>query len=617
MKNHSGSAVYSKSASNRLVDALFGELTPSRFVILAVFAAVTILLELAAYIFGGAASVIASRVWMAGVVIFAAAFLFTAVYQLISDIKGKRYLIMAVFLLILAFFVIQIGNYGLSDLSYEATQETVAGLEAFDQTDWNYTGKGFIQYPVKQYLINAIPSLILGRSFFALNLGFALPFLTGLIMLFIELRRFLAAKGIDEKYALLPVFMISFSPYIDEFYYIFEQTITPVSYVMIIIALFLRAVRKPCLGTFVLLTSCVSMLPFLYTPALAFMGLFIVIAVLHAVLVLTGRSVCSGIPGHDLYYALSMIITAVSPVLFFVCTIISNREDRYIMTYSDFDPDKHKEYLDAFIHFFTETNSLFFGIFGLFVLVYMLGSIFMRFKVYDLLVTLWCVVTAYFSFMLPGVAETFNFYYGKELLPQRSMIIIPVLAVCMLLAVTDIIKSHNIGLRNDILVILSLAFLFMGFGSLFTVHKANTYNNGTRSMNYIVKHLDTLTEYHGNEYDDEFVIAIHSDNGLYVHPYDYLRYFYPNAKVYIFPTNEYGALSIYDAIFPKYVISESEITQESYYTDFKLREYADTRSDRIFPLWFIYFEEDYSYVDQYDDEYIEKYNLWQYRTAAQ
>ncbi len=619
MKNHfeSVSASEYESVFQRVLNALFGKINLGRFVILAVYAVITILLELAAYIFGGVASVIASRVWMAGVVVFVTAFLFTAVYQLILDIKEKRYLIMTVFLLILAFFVIQIGNYGLADLSYESTQQTVAGIEAFDQTDWNYTGKGFIQYPMKQYLINAVPSLVLGRSFFALNLGFALPFLIGLIMLFIDLRRFLAANEMDEKYALFPICMISFSPYIDEFYGIFEQTITPVSYVMMVIALFLRAVRKPCLGTFILLTSCVSMLPFLYTPALAFMGLFIVIALLHAVLIFTGRSVCSDTRGRDLYYALSMMIPAVSTGLFFVCTIISKREDRFLETYNDFDPDKHKEYFDAFTRFFTEADSLFFGIFGLFVLVYMLGSLFMRFKIYDLIVSLWCVVTAYFSYMMPGVAEKFNFYYGKELLPQRAMVIIPVLSICMLFAVIDFIKVHNIRLRNDIVVIVSLAFLLMGIGSLFKPHVANTYNNWTRSMNFIVKHLDTMTESHGNDYDDEIVIAIHSDNGLYIHPYDYLRYFYPNAKVYIFPTDEYGALSINDAIFPKYVISESEVTQDCYYTHFKMREYADTRSSQIFTFWFIYFDEDYSYVDRYDDEYVEKYNLWQYRTAAQ
>ena len=57
--------------------------------------------------------------------------------------------------------------------------------------DWNYTGTAFLGYPNRQYLIAALPAVFLGRSITALHLGFAYPFLIGLVMLFAEIKNWL------------------------------------------------------------------------------------------------------------------------------------------------------------------------------------------------------------------------------------------------------------------------------------------------------------------------------------------------------------------------------------------------------------------------------------------
>ncbi len=41
---------------------------------------------------------------------------------------------------------------------------TAAGLRSFEAPDWNYTGKAFLGYPNRQYLVAALPTLVLGRT---------------------------------------------------------------------------------------------------------------------------------------------------------------------------------------------------------------------------------------------------------------------------------------------------------------------------------------------------------------------------------------------------------------------------------------------------------------------
>ena len=605
-----------KSIFNVLTEFLFKPLGKFQFIVFTAYGGLTILLELLSYLLGGFFSIVASRLWFAGFILFVLGFIYIVISKIRQDSINKVYLLPVLFLVILLFFGFQIGNYGFSDLGYESPQQAVSGLEALEQTDWNYTGTGFTGYPVKQYILNALPSVVMGRSFFALSFGFAFPFLMGLTLLFIELREFLRAAGKDEKLAMLPILMISFCPFVDEYYYIFEQTITPISYAMIVIALLLRAVRQPSLFSFLLLLWNVCMLPFLYTPALAFLGLVFVILVYHAVLVFLEKSKFSAPKGNfKLYYVFSVVFTAVAPMLFFVCTLFKKREDRFLTPYSeDFNPDTLKEYFSAFKKFFIEADSAFFGIFGAFVLVYMVAAFTLRIRRYHLVVSLWCIATSFFSFMLPGVAARFVFYYDVSVLAQRNLVIVPVLAVCILLAVIELIGAHTIQIRNDILAVICVAFFLYGFNSLFTIHKSFTYDNYIQSMKYIIKYCQEVTEYHGIDYDDKFVIAIHSDNGLFDHPYDYTRYFFPNAIVCNFPTESYSGVSIYDVIYPRFCFSESEITQDYYYTDFKSRVFHNCRFDEDTTLYFHYIDPGYDYVDQYDESFIAEHNLWSYMT---
>lgn len=601
-----------KSFLKTCADFITGPLEKKQFIALLIYGSLTIFLELMSYIVGGVFSIIASRLWIAGFILFVLAFIGIVAKQIKEDSVNKVTLLPLLFLVVFVFFAFQIGNYNFSDLGYESPQQAVSGLDALEMTDWNYTGKGFTGYPIKQYILNALPSAFGGRSFFTLCLGFAFPFLMGLVLLFIELRKFLKAVGVDESFAMLPILMISFCPYVDDFYYIFEQTITPISFCMIVVALFLRVVRKPSLLTFVILFWNVCMLPFLYTPALAFMGLVLVIFVYHGVLVLLGKSFCSVYEGKmRVYYSTSLFVTAVAPVLCFACTLIQERGDRFISGYGDDrDPEKIKEYFSSFKTFFIQGDSAFFGVFGAFVLIYMVCALTLRLKRYHIIISLWCIATSFFSFMLPGVSEVFDFYYRAEVLAQRNLVIVPVLAVCMLTAVIENLQGKELYFRKDILAIVCISCYLFGFNSLYYPHKAYTYDNNTQSMKYIIRYCQEVLEYHGLEYDDEFYIALHTDNGLLTHnPYNYTRYFFPNAIVNGFSPEEYSGVSIYDVIYPRFCFSDSPLTQDYYYTTFKSRTFHNSRFGVDTTLYFFYMDPKYDYIDQYDEAFIEEHHL--------
>ena len=575
---------------------------------------VAFILEMLASLFNGYFSIIASRIWFLSIIAFALFFIAVVVKQVIDDVRGRKFFLPVIFLFVFAFFAFQIGNFYFSDLSYESTQEVVSGLNAFEQPDWNYTGTGFTGYPIKQYLINAIPTIIFGRSFFSLNLGFALPFLMGLTLLFIELRKFLTKIGIDEKFSILPIFMISFCPLVDEFYYIFEQTLTPVCYTMIVIALFLRFIRNRTFLSVSMLTISACMLPFLYTPALAFLGLFTVIMLYHALLGFIGRSRYVDREKKNQNYLFAALASGIMPVLFFCCTVVAKRNDRFLSGYGDnYSAEKQGEYIKAFARFFVDGDSIFWGVFGAVILIYLIASLTFRFKLHDAVIALWAIVTAFMSFMLPGVAILFNFFYVPASLAQRSMVIVPVLAVSSLFALTGFIRKHTVRIRNDALAVFSVAFMLFGVNSLFSTHTACEYNNYIQHMKYIVKYCQEATERYGTAYDDEFVIEVHTQNNLLQHAWDFTGYFFPNAKIYVFPTEQFGGISIYDTIFPKYIFSESETTENYYYSKFSLQEYKNVRFDEDTKIYFGYFGPDFSYVDQYDDAYIIKYNLQQYK----
>ncbi|MBR2766416.1 MAG: hypothetical protein IKE03_10615, partial [Blautia sp.] len=153
------------------------------------------ILEVLAFTRQGVFSMIASRLWLGTGIFLLAVFLVSFILQAVSDFSGAHTGEMLCFLLLTGILLACLNNLQISDINPDAATQLAAGLDALEEPDWNYTGNAFLGYPSRQYVLAALPSLLFGRSVFSMHLGFAIPFLVSLGLLFLELRAWMRECG--------------------------------------------------------------------------------------------------------------------------------------------------------------------------------------------------------------------------------------------------------------------------------------------------------------------------------------------------------------------------------------------------------------------------------------
>lgn len=154
-------------------------------------------------------------------------------------------------------------------LQHEATQEIAAGLEGAKESSWNYTGVGHLGYPNRQYLIAALPNLLLGRGLPALRLGFALPFLFGALLFWAGARDAWSNLPGGGAAAALAALSVPAFPYAIDHVRWYEQTIFPLAATLAAAGWLLIAIRRPSLTALLGLGWIGALLGCSYTPALA------------------------------------------------------------------------------------------------------------------------------------------------------------------------------------------------------------------------------------------------------------------------------------------------------------------------------------------------------------
>jgi hypothetical protein len=130
-------------------------------------------------------------------------------------------------------------------IHHETTQELTQVLEQLQNDPGRgYTGTALFGYPARQFLIQALPSLVLGRSVVALHLGCAVTFLIALAIF---------ARGLLDRFGdtwdgdLLAATVLTFLPhifYFNHFMLYFEQSIYPFLFGMIAIGIALSLDRE-------------------------------------------------------------------------------------------------------------------------------------------------------------------------------------------------------------------------------------------------------------------------------------------------------------------------------------------------------------------------------------
>jgi hypothetical protein len=246
------------------------------------------LLEIAAYFTHGAIPVIASRAWaLMGVTYFAATGMLIG-GSLLSDLrKGKVvFALLVIGLGIMMFY--GLGNIYHLQVNYESAGQLANFLKYnIHKPDWGYTLPGYLEYPARQYIIVAIPSLLFGNDVFWLHFGYAIVFYSGVLCFFLGVRHYFSIKQHGELWALFTVLSCFTFPYLMEWLYHMEQAILPITLVMHALGWFLLSLEKLTPPRVLILAWIAGLLGTSYTPALAAWILFQIFFLL--VLVLAAR----------------------------------------------------------------------------------------------------------------------------------------------------------------------------------------------------------------------------------------------------------------------------------------------------------------------------------------
>ena len=502
-------------------------------------------LELLAYGVGGFFSVLAAYTWLITGIFWLEYFLTHVGCRIVKDIKEKKFILLGGFLLLIIFLFTFIGNITFSDINPDATQQVAAGLKSFEQSDLNYTGIAFLGYPNRQYVLAAIPALIFGRSIWTLHAGFGLLFLIGLTVLFLNLREWLIRRNLKEEYALIPCYAFLVFPFIPEYYMNFEQAITPVALTMIGVGLCLRLLMDADILAILSLSYLGCLMADSYTPVLASMGLLLVFLCMYRILPKVGLPI--GNEKNVRLVSYTCFGCAGNILVFFIATYLSGRSDRL----TDFREGTTivKTAYGAWMDFFTDANARFLGIFGGAVILYMLLSVTLRLKIFDLIVTLWVLGVVFFSDYMTGYTA-----YEKAWVMQRNMVVIPVLTVCIFLKISEFLKRHGMAVSKVVQMIILVFFFAAGLYNFSQPHRSFKYFGYVQPMKYALDYIDEILDENGLKATDEFNIIIYTDNVLESNIRDYAAFLYPNARTY----SESGYLfnSVVDISKPSIYLAE-------------------------------------------------------------
>ncbi len=523
--------------------------------------AVVAALEILAYCGIPAASFLASRVWMFGAEFTLAVILWGFASVCVRDIAGRRFWLPAGIVLLLAGLSLLIGNLEFGEVNPDAAQQLAAGLKALRAADYDYTAKAFLGYPARQYVLGALPAFFAGRSIVTLQMGFALPFLLGLMSFYTGLRARAEAAGAGSAPALFASFGIFAFPFIAEYYLNFEQAIYPVALTLAAAGFLLRYFSDGGIAPLAALTWTGCMMSGSYTPALASLALLVAFLLAALVLLASGRDPIlrprAGRGETAAWIGMSAALSAV----FFIATLIGGRKDRLLELSGSSAPAA--EALSGIWVFLSDRYAAFLGMTGLLVLAYLAAGITFRLKPRDFLVSLWTLGVFAAAFLLKGYTND-----QTQWIMQRAMTVVPVLAAAAALTVfdrtaapaevrsegpghgspaekaeesaeADAAETAAGGRKAGMAAVLLAALCIAGFTNFLHENRSFTYFNYIQPMKYILSDLERVTEENGIGREDKFYLILFTDNILMKNPGDYMDFLFPNAVCVVPQGGEY------------------------------------------------------------------------------
>ena len=517
------------------------------FFALVLFILSALLLEYLSYQQIGVISWITPRLWLASGLLLALVIIYRSVQQLIQDIKTKTFLPILFTLCLIGLLLWPLIDPSRGVIGQDATQQVAAGLNAFTRSDMNYTGRAFLGYPSRQYLLAALPAMLAGRSEMALQIGFAWPFWIGLLLFSNSFRAWGREKGIrhSDGLALAAVSALFVFPYVTEYYLYFEHTLFPVCFSLQAIGWLLLFLIRPTFFHTIALYWTGSMLVYCYTTGLAAVAILVVLLLLICLEVLLRKKPSrsgTALPSAffaDPYPASAGLVIALAVLVTVVLSLAFGRGDRISVLRSA----KISELIEAakaglsiaFLH----RPATYAGYLLPLVWLYLALAIIFRFGPVHFVVAGWTLSVFALSQMLQGYA-----IYPPAISFSRTLVTVPVLVTAWYLLAAGLLQANKIKQRKparryleaSLLALIILLNLGVGIRNVaLPVVQGDAAKYFAPAELYNMRLLiSDLNRTAANEelYDhDAFNMILYTDNVWLKNPGDYTAYFFPNARI--------------------------------------------------------------------------------------
>lgn len=434
-----------------------------------------------------------------------------AIKQLIELVKlaWSKKLFMTLIVVLLLGGIVLVNTTNPKNISGETTQEINCILTQFElSTDWGFNKTCLFGYPARQFIIPALPSLVFGRSLFALNFGGAIYFIIGLIIFASGLFSYL---GKDKTSDIIIATILSFIfhiYYFNHLMFFYEQSIYPFCFTLIISGLFVYYLTEKSLKTLLLIGLSSFYLIFSYTSGLAVF--FLVALTLFFILL-----------GKKTKFLHRIVLTGVIFVLLLSYLLsLKFRGDINLVQITEPTVNLKNDLFNTFDHllFQKHGNPIVSPIFNYIFLSTTILSIFFVFGWKMFIGSLWILVVIILSIISKGYV-----YYGIDYRLNRVTIVFPVLFIMIISIIKPYLK--RIEHLNKLLIVFLLFMIITGV--LF--QKQYLTNKQPSDHLKIIKQLSL-------KFSADKSYKFYFDSNLstnYISLNDQLQYFFPKAKSYI------------------------------------------------------------------------------------
>lgn len=397
----------------------------------------------------------------------------------------------------------------------ETTQEISCALEHISKNpNMGFKETCLFGYPARQFFFPSLPTLLLDRGTFQLNIGTAIYFITGIVVFSSGLFNFFKTSARPEFLASILISGLFHFYFVVWFLFSYEQSIYPLSFTMVGLGLFMHL--KNGYSSFLLGLVAITnfYLIFMYTSGLASTILFIVFLIFASIY-----------KCRMVHEKLNYLLVALISVGMIVASF-TYREDLQLGALSDGEvPARLAEITFGATGLIL--NSLPIQYMSWFIYPLMLFTvfsiIFIRKRIYYILfIFFWIVCVIVIAIISKGYS-----YYVVEFRLHRSIIIIPFLLTIMGYSLTQLRLK---GIVHRYLYPLLFVFLFITaiYNILFNVylkigserHRHTEFINSLRQS--MPQNIDE-----GLLIFDDNLYAIENFSSNYVSINDSLKYYLP------------------------------------------------------------------------------------------